>query len=219
MGASIRPTAIARAQPRPSDIDASPRSTAPPKRTPSRSRRVNRGRRPPKSQTASLRARQQSCAGNDQVIHHPHVDHRQRGLQCLRENLVGVRWRASATARSGVGCTRTRSALGATFLDLCARPALPSQGRPHPGSVRAALARAVTAQGRVRHLHRREDQHPGSAAHASEPAHRTGQAPARGARVRTRWRQRRPSSLLAQYAMASGFFIPATALVESMPVG
>ena len=107
------------------------------------------------------------------------------GSQPSKVITVGVVERQDSFAPAAGG---RDSSLAAPLLDLCARSAFPSQGRAHPGTVRAALARAVAAQGRVRHLHRREDQHPGSAAHASKPAHRAGQAPARGARVRTRWR-------------------------------
>jgi hypothetical protein len=77
-----------------------------------------------------------------------------------------LRLRASVTARLAMAARRRHPPWAAPPLDLAARSALPGQGRSDPAPVRVAQARAGAARGRVRHLDRRDDQHPGLLAHS-----------------------------------------------------
>ena len=74
--------------------------------------------------------------------------------------------------------------MAAPLLDIPARSPLLGQDHSQPGPVRTVLAGPGAARGRVRHLRRREDQHPGARAYPPEPAGAAWRANAHRAQVR-----------------------------------
>ena len=90
---------------------------------------------------------------------------------------------------------RRAQALAAPVLDLHPRPRLRRQGHPGAGPLRPQLGRQAARRGRVRHLQRREDLHPGPLPLPPHPAPGQGPHDAGQPRIRPRRRPGLPGRL------------------------